>query len=115
MLHAYPPSRTLVCVQNTQRNCDGFHNETLKAGASDNILFNFSYRVSELTFTWWYTGDVAYARAAVRLMRAFFFANETMMNPNFQYTQALPGVSCCVANRSYVLRNVTHEPRVRLQ
>ena len=51
-----------------------------------------------MSFTWWYTGDVAYARAAVRLMRAFFNNDDTRMNPHFKYAQALPGVCCSYLN-----------------
>jgi hypothetical protein len=39
------------------------------------------------------TGDDRYAAKAVQMLRVFFLDPATMMNPNLQYAQAIPGVS----------------------
>jgi beta-galactosidase len=39
------------------------------------------------------TGDDRYAAKAVQLLRVFFLDPQTRMNPNFQFAQAVPGVS----------------------
>jgi hypothetical protein len=39
------------------------------------------------------TGDDRYAAKAAELLRVFFLDPATMMNPNLQYSQAVPGVS----------------------
>ncbi|HUE37027.1 MAG TPA: alginate lyase family protein [Candidatus Acidoferrum sp.] len=39
------------------------------------------------------TGDDRYAAKAAELLRVFFLDPDTMMNPNLQYSQAIPGVS----------------------
>lgn len=39
------------------------------------------------------TGDDRYAGKAAELLRVFFLDPDTLMNPNLQYSQAIPGVS----------------------
>jgi hypothetical protein len=49
--------------------------------------------VAALGAAWKVTGDKRYAAKAVRLLRVFFLDPATRMNPNFQFAQAVPGVS----------------------
>ncbi len=48
--------------------------------------------VSALTAAYCMTNEEAYAQQAVRWLVAFFLDDNTRMNPNMQYAQALPGI-----------------------
>lgn len=49
--------------------------------------------VAALAAAYKITGDDRYAARAAELLRVFFLDPATMMNPNLQYAQAIPGVS----------------------
>jgi hypothetical protein len=49
--------------------------------------------VAALAAAYQITGDDRYAAKAAELLRIFFLAPATRMNPNLQYAQAIPGVS----------------------
>jgi hypothetical protein len=49
--------------------------------------------VAALAAAYKITGDDRYAAKAAELLRVFFLDPATMMNPNLQYAQAIPGVS----------------------
>jgi hypothetical protein len=49
--------------------------------------------VETLGLAYWFTGDDRYAQQAAQLVRAWFLAPATRMNPNFQHAQAIPGLS----------------------
>ena len=51
-----------------------------------------THTVAEQAFSYWFYDDISYAKVGVRLARVFFLYNNTRMNPNFQFAQALPGV-----------------------
>src|SRR4051812_17692154 len=48
--------------------------------------------VEALGMGYYFYGDEKYAEKASQLMRAWFFAPETRMNPNCKYAQFIPGV-----------------------
>src|SRR5438034_11136762 len=50
-----------------------------------------SLQVTALTAAWKLTGNVQYAKHAVRHLRAWFLDERTRMNPNLQYAQAIHG------------------------
>src|SRR5438034_9855923 len=50
-----------------------------------------SLQVTALTAAWKLTGNVQYAKHAVRHLRAWFLDEATRMNPNLQYAQAIHG------------------------
>jgi hypothetical protein len=71
-------------VVNPERNGDGF----------DAIRLNkLSEDVSTLALAHFYTGEQRYAVKAAALIRVWFLDPATRMNPNFAYSQAIPGVS----------------------
>lgn len=47
--------------------------------------------VEALSLSWYLTDDERYAARAAALVRAWFLAPETRMNPNFNHGQAVPG------------------------
>jgi hypothetical protein len=48
--------------------------------------------IGALAMGYYFTGNEAYAEKAAALIRAWFFAPETRMNPNCKYAQFIPGV-----------------------
>ncbi len=54
---------------------------------------NLQDAVAALGAAYKITGDDKYAAEAVQLLRVFFLDPQTRMNPNFQFAQAVPGVS----------------------
>lgn len=56
-------------------------------------LIRLSLIVPALTAAWLLTHDKKYATAAASHLRAWFVTQETRMNPNLQYAQAIFGVS----------------------
>ncbi|EIP98179.1 Alginate lyase [Opitutaceae bacterium TAV1] len=49
-------------------------------------------RVNALALAWFCTEDERYAAKAADILRAWFIAPATRMNPNFNYSSSLPGV-----------------------
>ncbi len=54
-------------------------------------LMRLSVQVPALVAAWKLTGDQRYAVHAARHLRAWFVAEETRMNPNLQFAQAIKG------------------------
>jgi hypothetical protein len=56
-------------------------------------LIRLSIQMPALTAGWMLTGNVAYARQAAQHLRAWFLNQDTRLNPNLQYAQAIQGRS----------------------
>lgn len=61
--------------------------------AHRHAMIRFSQLVGDLTSAWILTGDKKYTDAAMRHIRAWFINQETMMNPNLLYAQAIKGIA----------------------
>lgn len=61
--------------------------------AHRHAMIRFSQLVGDLTSAWILTGDKKYTEAAMRHIRAWFVDQETMMNPNLLYAQAIKGIA----------------------
>lgn len=61
--------------------------------AHRHAMIRFSQLVGDLTSAWILTGDKKYTDAAMRHIRAWFVNQETMMNPNLLYAQAIKGIA----------------------
>jgi len=56
-------------------------------------LMRLSVQVPGLTAAWMITGKKAYADKAAEHLRAWFINDDTRMNPNLQYAQAIKGIT----------------------
>lgn len=61
--------------------------------AHRHAMIRFSQLVGDLTSAWILTGDKKYTDAAMRHIHAWFVDQETMMNPNLLYAQAIKGIA----------------------
>ena len=61
--------------------------------AHRHAMIRFSQLVGDLTSAWILTGDKKYTEAAMCHIRAWFVDQETMMNPNLLYAQAIKGIA----------------------
>ncbi len=67
---------------NPERNTNAFDRADLGAMSDD---------VRALSLAYYFTEDERYAAKAAEMVRAWFLAPETRMNPNFNHGQAVPG------------------------
>ena len=73
---------------------DGQRNPESYDGHSDAPrMGRMATSAESLALAAWFTGNDNYAERAADLLRAWFLAPETRMNPNFDYAQAVPGVN----------------------
>ena len=72
---------------------DGHHNEELVKQGDAVRLKQMIVDVDTLSLAYWFTHDAAYSRHAALLLRTWFLDPATRMNPNFQYAQAIRGVT----------------------
>lgn len=71
---------------------DGKINPASKNNQSDGVrLASFTARVQELTLAWYFSGQQRYADKAAQMLRVWFIAPATRMNPNLNYAQGVPG------------------------
>lgn len=73
---------------------DGRVNPASKNDQSDGVrLADFTARVQNLTLAWYFSGEQKYADKAASLLRTWFIAPQTRMNPNLNFAQGVPGIS----------------------
>ncbi|WJM84431.1 alginate lyase family protein [Dickeya chrysanthemi] len=71
---------------------DGKVNPATKEEETDAIrLATFTDRVSVLTLAWYFSERPEYSGKAIAMIRTWFMAPSTRMNPNLNYAQAIPG------------------------
>lgn len=71
---------------------DGQVNPSFRGNNADNVLFkSLVKRVQALAFSYYYSDKPIYAEQAVKLLKTWFIAPETRMNPNLNYAQSIPG------------------------
>ncbi|WP_224417540.1 MULTISPECIES: alginate lyase family protein [unclassified Modicisalibacter] len=71
---------------------DGEYNMATKSGATDKQrMLDFASDVEALGLAYHFTGETAYAKKAARQLVHWFVADDTRMNPNMRYAQAIPG------------------------
>ena len=73
---------------------DGKVNPESRTAASDQMrLESLGRTVETLALAYWFTGKPAYAEHAARCLRVWFLDPATRMNPHFNYSQGVPGLS----------------------
>ena len=72
---------------------DGRSNPEIKGIADHQELQTMSESSNALALAWYLTGDERYAGHAALLLRTFFLAPATAMNPNMNFAQYIPGVN----------------------
>lgn len=73
---------------------DGQINPASKNADSDGVrLADFTAQVEALTLAWYFSGQQPYADKAISLIRTWFIAPQTRMNPNLNFAQGVPGIA----------------------
>lgn len=72
---------------------DGQRNPEIYTITDRSYVGKLNEVLKKLALAWWMTGDERYAVKASALLRTWFFDDNTKMNPNLEYAQAVPGVN----------------------
>lgn len=73
---------------------DGLVNPASKNDDSDGVrLADFTAQVQTLTLAWYFSGQQKYADKAISMIRTWFIAPKTRMNPNLDFAQGVPGMA----------------------
>lgn len=72
---------------------DGVRNPEIKKITDHQFLDNLENRCQFLSLAFYFTGEEKYAAKAQQLLSVWFLNPNTKMNPNFNYSQAIPGIN----------------------
>ena len=72
---------------------DGERNPEINKITDHKTIDDLENAVETLALAYYLSGEEAYATKAVQLLRTFFLAPATRMNPNLEYAQFIPGVN----------------------
>jgi len=72
---------------------DGVRNSEINKITDHRFLADLDNAARILSLTYFFTGEEKYADKAATLLRYWFFNEDTKMNPNLEYAQAIPGVN----------------------
>jgi hypothetical protein len=72
---------------------DGVRNPEINKITDHKNLSDLDNAARILSMTWYFTSEEKYAEKAAGLLNYWFFNEDTKMNPNLEYAQAVPGVN----------------------
>ena len=72
---------------------DGERNPEINKITDKKYLSDLETATKTLALAWYLTGEGKYAAKTAELIRYWFFNEETKMNPNLEYAQAIPGIN----------------------